>query len=279
MTKHNKKRNVGLVYEMLLQYITENLINENQKAAKKAIKLIERRFDKSKELYKEFRLFNALISSTVSGTHIAASILSEAKEASKRFNEKQLDREKSLLIKDINHILKDNNFFHRRVKEYKMYATIQTLLNEWRKKDMSNLAKVINYESQVVEWLIDDKKVVQNKELISENNSDKLVLNLMAKKINHKYNKTLSDEQKLIIKNYAFLQEDHEKLKSYLSNIKRKTLTELNEFKKNCENDVLLEKFDLVFEKIHNLPEIAIDDSIVTQYLVISNLKQSIIGE
>ena len=64
MTKHNKKRNVGLVYEMLLRFITESIISNNEILAKKAIKIIERRFDKNTELYKEFRLFNALAKST-----------------------------------------------------------------------------------------------------------------------------------------------------------------------------------------------------------------------
>ena len=81
--KHNKKRNVGLVYEMLLRYITKKIIESDEKSAKKAIKIIERRFDKNTELYKEFRLFNALASTTVSETPVAAGILVEAKQAPK----------------------------------------------------------------------------------------------------------------------------------------------------------------------------------------------------
>ena len=34
MTKHNKKRNVGIVYELLLNYISSNLIESNEKNAK-----------------------------------------------------------------------------------------------------------------------------------------------------------------------------------------------------------------------------------------------------
>ena len=84
MTKHNKKRNVGLVYEILIKYISDSIVNENQVEAKKAIKIIEKRFDKNTELYREFRLFKALANATVSETHIAAGIIHEAKAAARR---------------------------------------------------------------------------------------------------------------------------------------------------------------------------------------------------
>ena len=98
---HNKKRNIGIIYELLLRCISSSLIDENKSSAQVALGIIEKRFDKSTEIYKEFRLFNALAKSTVSDTPVASAILSEAKQAARRCNKKQLDREKSLLIRDI----------------------------------------------------------------------------------------------------------------------------------------------------------------------------------
>ena len=112
MTKHNKKRNTGIVYEQLSKYITEQIVCNKNTNAKKAIKIIERRFKKGTELYKEFRLMNALVNSTVSGTHVAAGILAEAKLGSKKINTKKLEKEKSLLVKDINYQLNESNFYH-----------------------------------------------------------------------------------------------------------------------------------------------------------------------
>mgnify|MGYP004194807047 CR=1 FL=1 len=34
--KHNKKRNVGIVYEQLLNYIAKNIVDDKQSKAKKA---------------------------------------------------------------------------------------------------------------------------------------------------------------------------------------------------------------------------------------------------
>ena len=78
MIKHNKKRNVGIIYELLLRYISSSLVESNKQAAKKGLTIIEKRFNKNTELYKEFRIFNALAKTTVSGTHVSAAILQEA---------------------------------------------------------------------------------------------------------------------------------------------------------------------------------------------------------
>ena len=91
--KHNKKRNVGIVYELLLQHVAENLVEGKKSDAKVATKLIEKHFKKGTELYKEFRLFNALAKSKVSNTHTVASILNEAKIASRQLNEKNLEKQ------------------------------------------------------------------------------------------------------------------------------------------------------------------------------------------
>ena len=110
---HNKKRNVGIIYEFLLRNISDSLISGDKSSAQNALKIIEKRFDKDTELYKEFRLFNALAKSTVSDSAVAAAILTEAKHAARRCDTAALDKEKSLLIRDINHKLSDSSFYHR----------------------------------------------------------------------------------------------------------------------------------------------------------------------
>ena len=83
---HNKKRNVGIIYELLLRSVSDALIEGKTKKAQNTLDIIQKRFDKSTELYKEFRLFNALAKSTVSNSAIAAAILNEAKSAARKSN-------------------------------------------------------------------------------------------------------------------------------------------------------------------------------------------------
>ena len=121
MTKHNKKRNVGIIYELMLRHISNCLIEGNMSGVKKATAILEKRFNNQTELYKEFRIFNAIATSTVKNTEIAAAILTESKAAVGRFDEKKLHKEKSDLIRDINYQIKDASFYYRTIPNYKNY--------------------------------------------------------------------------------------------------------------------------------------------------------------
>lgn len=272
--KHNKKRNVGIVYEQLLRYISTKIIENRQDMSKKAVKILEKRFNKETELYKEFRLVNALVNSTVSGTHVAAGILTEAKQASRNIDQIKLMKEKSLLIKDINYELNENAFFHKKISMYKAYATVQTLINEWSKKDKSDLAKQIEYEKLVVEHLVSEKQKVV---AIDENKSDKLVFKVMSKKINEKYGNNLSYEQKDIIRNYAIYDQDPQVLATFLENLKLRTLKQLNTLRETSDNSILLSKIDLVYENVTTLTSDSVNDEVIKKFLTVSNLKEQLL--
>jgi hypothetical protein len=276
---HNKKRNVGIIYELLLRNISNCLIKNDKKSAKRALDIIERRFDKSTELYKEFRLFNALVKSTVSDTSVAAAILTEAKNAARRCNTTNLNREKSLLIRDINYNLDDSRFYYRRIPDYKTYATIQTLLNEWRLNDRSNLTKTIQFESKVAEWLInkekDDITVVED---VSNPDVNELVVKIMSEKINKKYMGKLGDLQRHVLKEYVFsLSEDKDdRIRTVLKEIKARTLKDIEELVLSTDNRVILEKIDVVKNKITSESLEKIDDESISRFLVLINLRKEI---
>ena len=240
---HNKKRNVGLMYELLLRYISYSLVEDRKKDAQVALDIVSERFSQDTELYKEFRLFNALAKSTVSDTAIAAAILAEAKSAARRFDMATLDREKSALIREINHKIGDTAFYHRRLPDYKVYATIQTLINEWQKGDRSDLSRTVQYEGKIVEWLLSEKHSYENDSNV-DSSVDALAVKILTEKFNTRYGSLLNEEQIKIIRTYIFsMKENNENIiLDHLQDIKKNTLTSLGEFKESCSNKVLLEK-------------------------------------
>jgi|TARA_R110000824_G_scaffold28008_7_gene94506 hypothetical protein len=274
---HNKKRNIGIIYELLLRHISNCLINEDNVRANEALKIIEKRFDKSTEVYKEFRLFNALVRSTASSTSVVAAILSEAKSAARRCNNKNLNNEKSRLIKDINYNLQDESFYYRRIPEYTIYATIQTLLNDWRAGDRANLNRIIEYEGKVAEWLLSEKSSVSQPEI--DEDVDALVVKIMTEKLNKKYSNQLNNEQRSLMKMYAIRADDEndDKIKDYLSILKEKTLISLQDFKLKCDNKILSEKFSVVSNKLDNINlDEAVTDSTISRFLTICDLKDQL---
>jgi hypothetical protein len=274
IAKHNKKRNVGIIYELLVQHITSCIIEGDVKSAKKATRIIEQRFAKGTELYKEFRLFNALANSTVSDTHIVASILSEAKRAARNIDSDKLDKEKSDLIRDINYSLDKKDFFYQNVSDYRNLGSIQIALNEWR-KDSPDLGVLIEFEKKIGENLLTEKlnnSVEKLQEEIDASKSDMLVFKLMTEKINQKYS-DLSGEERDIISHYAFYSTQDEKyLKSYLKEKKNRALRLLEDFEDRESNSILVEKVDRVRNSIVSLDENKIDDSSIVRFLTVTKL-------
>jgi hypothetical protein len=276
MAKHNKKRNVGIIYELLLRFISNSLVEGDKKRAQKALTIIEKRFNKNTELYKEFRLFNALAKTTASGSHIAAAILNETKSAIKRTNSKKLKIEKSRLIKDINYILNDSNFYYRKVPDYKTYAIIHNLFEEWKKEDKSNLTDMFHYENVITEWLLSEKR-----ELVKQSNieADNLIFNIMTKKLNERYSK-FNNEQKQILQNYALYneEENHHKMRNYLVNLKENTVKKISAYESESDNIIVNSKINSVVKNINELNTDIIDDQLITKFLMLSKLKEELRG-
>ena len=275
--KHNKRRNSLLIYEFLVRTISKSLIDDDKKKSASALKILKKHFKQGTELYKEFRLMNALAKTTVSSEHIAASILREARVAVDSFDNQKLDREKSILIRNINHILNDDNFYDQHVNEYRTFATIQTLLNEWKSSN-KDLQRVALFEDSVMKHLVTEKSQPADSTITDDTSGTaRLLMKVMTKKLNEKYNGILNEQQKSLIKAYAYstASEDQTSIRMKLQEIKSDLVglidgyeTEANEYLKNklqeTKGTLLGENLDLV------------DDETVTRFMLYSKLRDEL---
>ena len=88
MSAHNKKRNTGLLYEFLIKTISQALVDDDKKKSSKALKIVKTYFKPGTELYKEFRLINSIIKTSVSSEAVAASIYT-GKTSYQRFSRRR----------------------------------------------------------------------------------------------------------------------------------------------------------------------------------------------
>lgn len=276
--KHNKRRNSLLIYEFLVRTISKSLIENDKRKSAAALKILKKHFKNGTELYKEFRLMNALAKTTVSSEHTAASILSEAKNAAVKFDINKLDREKSILIRNINHILNDENFYDQHVSEYRTFATIQTLLNEWRSNE-KDLYKVAQYEDQVMKHLVTEK--LQNEDsTITEDTSGsaRLLMKVMSKKLNEKYSGVLNEQQKSLIKAYAYstASEDQTSIKLKLQEIKSDLIGLIDGYETEVQNDYLKNKLEETKSTLLGENLDLVDDETVTRFMLYSKLRDEL---
>jgi hypothetical protein len=279
MSNHNKKRNSILLYEFLVQTISKALIDNDKPRSSTALKILRRHFKPGTELYKEFRLMNALVKTTVSSQHVADSILKEAKAAAASMNTDALDREKSLLIKSINHNLNDGTFYDQHVNDYRSYATIQMLVNEWRSKD-KNIALVAKYEDSLMQRLT-EQKTSESDSTISDDSSgtSRILMKIMTKKLNEKYSGVLNDQQRSLIKAYALsaASDDPKTLRMKLHEIKSDVLGLIESYSSDeSSNEFMRKKLNETRDVILSENVDAVDDETVTRFMLYSRLKNEL---
>jgi len=264
MAKHNKKRNVGLIHEQLVRYVASSLIAEDKRSAEKAVQLIAKHFKPGTELYKEFRLFNAMVNIPVSSRSLAERVLVESKRAAKGHSSQKLRKEKSLLIKDINlQLAESRRFYDIKIENYKLFATVQSVLNEWRGARKLDLTTRARYEEAIVEWLARETEEVQQESI----GTDPLVRKIMYQKFEDKYKDQLSQEQKSILE--CSILGSEEQFVKIIQETKQKALKQLKDFDKSCDNKLLRENIGTVRSRIEALPEQKSDEVIAkTLHLV-----------
>ena len=273
---HNKKRNSILLYEFLVSSISKSLVEDDKRKSSAALKILKRHFKKGTNLYKEFRLLNSLIKTSVTSPQVASRILKEAKDAAIKLDTAVLDREKSLLIRNINHTINnDNSFYDQHINEYRMCATIQQLINEWQSED-TDITKIAEYEDQLVHWLLLPKKNV-SEHTISEESSgtSRLLMAVMSKKLNEKYSNVLNEQQKNIIKAYALtsMSSDTNQIAQRLEEVRSDLSASIDSYIEQIK-DLPHLKSKLVETKQELMSENfeKIDDALITKFMIYSKL-------
>ena len=271
---HNKKRNVGIIYEQIVSFMCKNLLENKKEVSDKALKIVKKYFKDGTQIKKEYKLFKALIETNNITSPLATSIIKEAKKACNyHFDSEKLEKEKSFLIKELNYTFGKGTIFSEEVKDYKKYATIQTLLNEWRSSE-SNFDKLTEYEIKLHESLTSEKKVILENKSTSFN---KLHFKMMNNLFEKKYYPSLSDKQKRLIE--MFVKDEEESLVKNFRLIKESIVLKIKDYCNDCQNDIILEKYSNVIKNINNLNEEDTSKENLKKYLTILKLNDEIVGE
>ena len=265
---HNKKRNVGVIYEVLVRYIAECIVERRTDERRIASRILKKYYTNGSEIFKEHRLFKSLVDTTVSTETVATSILSEAKKAAKSFDEKKLDKEKSNLIREINYQLGSDSIYNIRINDYTLYATIQTCLNEWKKPVSDNLVLLAEYENHIINRLIVTKDA-DNPYFDKMKDVDNFVVKLMAEKFNERYSGSLDESQRTLLRSYVF-SNNHKDITLKMNELKESSLLQLNEY--DTSSEYVMSKVNTVRQKIAEQDFDSVNDGTVKKSLTLIQL-------
>ena len=273
--QHNKKRNVGIIYEQLLHRASAALVDNDAVTASKCTSLIKKYYKPGTEIFKEFRLFQALINTTVKSDALGLRLIQEARRGVHIFSPQQLEVEKSLLIRDINKTLDDPSFFNQPVKEYKLYATVQTLMNDWRLEEDANLGRLVDYETKLLEWMMGAKDEKPSISELTTKDVNSFTVKVMNEKFEKKWGDKLNESQKSLIRDYIHGKVDE----NTLSSIKKRALRGLGRLRESTDNQTLMEKLDNVKNVIEATDSSTLDDDGIVKFMQITHLYQELEAE
>ncbi len=283
--KHNKIKNTGILFELLVRKITsETLSNKNSKA----IGILKKYFTKT-ELGKEYKLYETLIKNKGSNSNKAETVLSSLLEVSKKLNQEKLKKEKYNLIKEIKKHYEFDEFFKIKLPNYKIYASFSNLLEIQNNptSDKLHLNDIISNKSTLLEYLIESPKIEHNvakKDIFEEfKNYDRdiriLSYKILLEKFNEKY-KDLNYFQKRLLKEFIETEDSAPKLKSfYNSKIKevKKQIKEENKKTQDPATKIKVEGTLVLLEEISPKDKINLNKlaSLMNYYGLLYELKMS----
>lgn len=269
MSKHNKKRNVGIVYEQLVSVVSQATVESDQAKANNALRIIKKYFAPGTELYREFRLINALVKTGVSSDALASRILEETKQAAISYNMAKLQQEKSGLISEINRTFQKDIFYNTPVKNYRLLATIHTLLEDWRSKN-PDIGRRVQYESVLHGWLLQEKQELSmvNQKTAGVND---LTVKIMRESFNKKFGISLNESQRRLLQAVAFGGKSEE-LVSEMQDQRFSAMKVLQQYRTQCDSRVVEQKIPGVIQILESLDPADTSDQNVAKFMTVSQL-------
>lgn len=248
--KHNKYKNTGVIFELLVRQIATDTLNNRDSIA---TKIIKKHFGSKNELSKELNLYQTTLKENFNSEYKASEFLNIILTERSKLNTTNLSNQKYNLVKDIKKHYDINDFFKHRVTAYKENASIYKLF-EYSSGD--NPKQYIECKSTILEHISGKTKKDKVVSTINEEYSKQpkevrlLAWKLLVENFNDKYN-NLSNKQRNILKQYINTADNSQNLKKFvikecnnLSNLFRKI---------NITDDVIKIKINEVIRLIDKL--------------------------
>lgn len=198
--KHSKFKNAGILFELLTRQITADILAGRDESFTK--NLMFKYFHESKELGKEVQFYNFIVQQSSKDATSADRILNVVLQSRSKLNEKELDKQKYNLIKEIKEKYNIDEFLKNKIPNYKLYASIYKVFEDTTKNQIKfDVDELVESRDYIVENLIREKR--NNDESLDVYGNQPAEVRLIAYKFlienfNKKYSNLLPDQKKLL---------------------------------------------------------------------------------
>ena len=254
--KHNKLRNTGLIFELLVKQIAADTLSRQESPA---VGILKKYFTGTSALAKEFKLYEFISKNRNVSQNKAETILSTITEVSRKLNQAHLKEAKYNLVADIKKSYDINEFFGIQVRDYKAFAALYCLLEAQNNSDLVDPQALVDNKTTILEHLTSNPQNEQDvKDTLIEEYSkyDKdlrlLTFKILLEKFNSKY-KELLPEQKNILREFITSVDSTARLRNVVNAELLKIQEEVSSLALKVKDEVVKIKLDEIAKTIKPL--------------------------
>lgn len=277
--KHNKQKNVGVLFEILNHAVLTEVSKNNSTKAEKLFSLLRENFIRPTEISKAYKIYSQFLYSEARNSYFASRFVENLKkEYDKTVKLNKLTAELNTLMENLSKITNKKELLRTQIPNYKALASFHIKLHEDNQYLTSK--ETLQLDETLFEHLMDNEEAKRVRERrgefegeskfsLEEAQTGKLSLILAIQKFDEAYKHLLTKEQKdYLVKYYTSSNEDE--FKRWICKKVDNLLDEVSNKALMIEDEKIKEKIDVVTEKLQG---IAYQPSVTT-----SNLKDILLS-
>jgi hypothetical protein len=262
--KHSKQRNVGIMFEILNHAVLNEIAKGHNKTAAKILSVVKKYFMAETEISKAYRVYSQLLYSEARNPYYATRFYGNlVKEYNKTVDSQKLYNENTKLLDEISKVCDRKHIMKVSVPNYKLYASFNILINEGNVKlggQYLTTRDRSSCEENIFEHLVENKESKRIKEANSHHTdkpkdqlqTETLALGIALKNFDKKYGKLLTTEQKDCLVKY-YTTKDERNFSNWMKKRIDNILDEVADKKSKIDNEKIVEKIELVEEKLKGI--------------------------
>jgi len=260
--KHNKYKNVGVIYEALCTAVLKEVGESNNKKAKMYMSLVKKYFINEGDLQRAWKVYNQLLYSETVNYFYADRFVGYLLKEYKSIDQKSISKSIDSLFEDVSKFSNKKNLMKTKTPNYKLFASFNILAEQ---DDVTSSEK-ITCERTLSEHLIDNKEAIrirdsktvrevipEHVEIDSETKqlADVLAINIFKERYNNKLNE---DQKELLVK--YITSSNNKSFDRWIKNKSQSLIEDIDVFVNTNFKSVdteTREKLYLVSEKLKNM--------------------------
>lgn len=255
--KHNKYKNVGVIFESLIHYAMYLISEGKTEKATEIMKVVRSNFMKKTIVAEAYNIYSQLLYSEAINYYHASKFYNRLVKEYRKLDEGKINASLSNIFKQLKENFNIKEIMDTKIPNYKLFSSFRIASN----KDSLYLSpkNTMTVETVIIEHLVNNtelKKLKENNiEVVNksydEMRTDKMATIIAFKNFEKNYNSELTEEQKeCLIKYYS---SDDNSFKEWVNKKINSLMDEIADAKLKIENENTIKKLDLISEKISNI--------------------------